>query len=172
MNVDDLRQHTGAFFDAVGRREIDIDNEFSLQHEFGVWLREREKESKPDEVFSGKCERLENLLTDSPEGGCSAPPSPTGTGHYVLSLAALSQNGYLSGNAKSVSPTKAMLKCRIGTGDLLIPRSNTQVLVGLAGIFDENRDDVSFPDTMMRLHVDKARIDTIMKLFLGRTPCR
>lgn len=39
MNIDNLRLHTETFFDAVGRREIDIYNEFSLQHEFGIWLR-------------------------------------------------------------------------------------------------------------------------------------
>jgi len=41
MTTDDLHRHIGTFFDAVGRREIDIYNEFSLQHEFGVWLRGR-----------------------------------------------------------------------------------------------------------------------------------
>jgi len=39
MKPDQLRQHIEAFFSAVGRREIDIYNEFSLQHEFGIWLR-------------------------------------------------------------------------------------------------------------------------------------
>ena len=39
MKPDQLRQHIGTFFSAVGRREIDIYNEFSLQHEFGLWLR-------------------------------------------------------------------------------------------------------------------------------------
>jgi hypothetical protein len=44
MNIDDLRLHTETFFGAVGRREIDIYNEFSLQHEFGNWLRGRAQE--------------------------------------------------------------------------------------------------------------------------------
>jgi hypothetical protein len=116
-------------------------------------------EAKLDEFFHGRGERLDNLLTDSPEGGSSAPPSPTETGHYVLSLAALSRNGYMKGNLKFISPTKVMLESRLGPGDLLISRSNTQELVGLVGIFDEERDDVSFPDTMMRLRVDESRID-------------
>lgn len=42
---------------------------------------------------------------------------------------------------------------------------NTIELVGLAGIFSEDREDVSFPDTMMLLLVDERRID---KRFLER----
>jgi hypothetical protein len=41
MTPGDLGRLVAQFFDAVGRREIDIYNEFSLQHEFGIWLRER-----------------------------------------------------------------------------------------------------------------------------------
>jgi len=51
-----------------------------------------------------------------------------------------------------------MLAARLSKGDFLISRSNTQELVGLVGIFDEERDDVSFPDTMMRLHIDEKRV--------------
>jgi hypothetical protein len=39
MNADELRKQIERFFNAVGRGEIEIYNEFSLQHEFGVWLR-------------------------------------------------------------------------------------------------------------------------------------
>lgn len=38
-NPDELQQHIQAFFVAVGRQEIEIYNEFSLQHEFGLFLR-------------------------------------------------------------------------------------------------------------------------------------
>jgi hypothetical protein len=38
-NPDELRQHLQSFFAAVGRQEIEIYNEFSLQHEFGLFLR-------------------------------------------------------------------------------------------------------------------------------------
>lgn len=43
MKPDDLDQHITDFFAAVGRGQIDIYNEFSLQHEFGIWLREHAK---------------------------------------------------------------------------------------------------------------------------------
>ena len=117
-----------------------------------------EIEEKLDRLFEGPCQRLDSVMTGSPESGSSAPPSPNDTGHYVLSLAALSKTGYLRGNLKPIPPTKAMLECRLSPGDLLISRSNTRELVGRVGIFDEDRDDISFPDTMMRLPVDTSRV--------------
>ncbi len=117
-----------------------------------------ELEDELDRLFVGPCERLSSILLRSPESGSSAPPSPNETGHYVLSLTALSRNGYLRGNLKPIPPTKAMLDCCLSLGDFLISRSNTQELVGLVGIFDESRDDVSFPDTMIRLPVDEDRV--------------
>jgi type I restriction enzyme M protein len=111
-----------------------------------------------DRLFGGPCEPLEKLLLGSPESGTSVPPSPTETGHYVLSLAALSKDGFIREKLKPVQPTKTMLDCRLSVGDFLISRSNTQELVGHVGIFDEARDDVSFPDTMMRLPVNEALV--------------
>jgi type I restriction enzyme, S subunit len=115
-------------------------------------------ESTCDELASGPCKRLADLWPRSPDSGCSVPPSPFDTGHFVLSLAALSTGGYVSNRLKSVEATAAMLGARLSKGDFLISRSNTQELVGLVGIFDEDRRDVSFPDTMMRMHVDEGRI--------------
>ena len=119
-------------------------------------LQTAEIEALLDDLSAGPCKALDGVLTGSPESGSSAPPSPTETGHYVLSLAALTKAGYLQGNLKPIPPTKAMLDCRLSKGDFLISRSNTQELVGLVGIFDEQREDVSFPDTMMRLPVDET----------------
>jgi hypothetical protein len=117
-----------------------------------------EVEEELDKLFQGQNDSLSNLLIGSPESGNSAPPSPTETGHFVLSLAALSRDGYVRGHLKPVPVTKAMLSCRVSPGDCLISRSNTQEFVGFIGIFDEDREDVSFPDTMMRLPVNEARV--------------
>lgn len=138
-----------------------MDEVEQFQLEVGIRTRilsTAELEKELDKLFDGPCERLDSILLRSPESGSSAPPSPTDTGHHVLSLAALSRNGYLSGNLKPVVPSEAMLGCRLSRGDFLISRSNTQDLVGLVGIFDEERQDVSFPDTMMRLPVNEARV--------------
>jgi len=60
-----------------------------------------------------------------------------------------------------------MIGAIIGKGDLLISRSNTVDFVGFAGIFDEDRTDVSFPDTMMRLPVNmKKAIPDYLELVL------
>ncbi|MBM3841035.1 MAG: restriction endonuclease subunit S, partial [Verrucomicrobia bacterium] len=115
-------------------------------------------EAELGKMFEGPCEALSGLWPESPDSGCSAPPSTVETGHFVLSLTALSETGYLRGNLKPVKPTDAMLAARLSKGDFLISRSNTQELVGLVGIYDEERDDVSFPDTMMRLHVDENKV--------------
>ncbi|MCX7292057.1 restriction endonuclease subunit S [Janthinobacterium sp.] len=104
-----------------------------------------------------------DVLTGSPDSGCSAPPRDADTGYFVLGLAALSRHGYVTGDFKPVEPTSKMLSAKLSKGDLLISRSNTPDRVGYVGIFDDERDDVSFPDTMMRL---KPNPDVIDPLYL------
>ena len=99
---------------------------------------------------------LGSLLTDPPRNGCSAVEASTPTGHWVLRLDALTKSGYRPGRLKPVQRTVAMLSSVVEAGDLLISRSNTRDRVGLAGIFNEGRCDVSRPDTMMRLRPDPS----------------
>ena len=94
---------------------------------------------------------LGSLLTEAPRNGCSAVEASTPTGHWVLGLDALTKSGYRPGRLKPVQRTAAMLSSVVEPGDLLISRSNTRERVGLPGIFNEDRCDVSWPDTMMRL---------------------
>lgn len=104
---------------------------------------------------------LGDVLMGSPDSGCSAPPRDADTGYFVLGLAALSRHGYVTGDFKPVEPTSKMVSAKLSKGDLLISRSNTPDRVGYVGIFDDERDDVSFPDTMMRLKPNPAAIDSI-----------
>lgn len=104
---------------------------------------------------------LGDVLLGSPDSGCSAPPRDADTGYFVLGLAALSRHGYVTGDFKPVEPTSKMLSAKLSKGDLLVSRSNTPDRVGYVGIFDDERDDVSFPDTMMRLKPSPAVIDPI-----------
>ena len=104
---------------------------------------------------------LQEVLTGSPDSGCSAPPRDADTGHFVLGLAALSRYGYVTGDFKPVEPTNKMLAAKLRKGDLLISRSNTPDRVGYVGIYDDERVDVSFPDTMMRLKPNIAVMDPI-----------
>ena len=96
------------------------------------------------------------LLTEAPRNGCSAAEASTPTGHWVLALDALTTSGYRPGRLKPVQRTAAMLNSVVEAGDLLISRSNTRERVGLPGIFNEERCDVSWPDTMMRLRPDSS----------------
>ena len=110
---------------------------------------------------------LGELLVESPRNGCSAVEASYPTGHWVLTLDALTRSGYQPGRIKQVQPTAAMLATALKPGDLLISRSNTRELVGLAGTFDEGRQDVSWPDTMMRLRLDNSILRTrFLELFL------
>ena len=99
---------------------------------------------------------LGSLLTEAPRNGCSAVEASTPTGHWVLGLDALTKFGYRPGRLKPVQRTAAMLSSVVEAGDLLISRSNTRDRVGLPGIFNEDRCDVSWPDTMMRLRPDPS----------------
>ena len=110
---------------------------------------------------------LGSLLVESPRNGCSAVAASHPTGHWVLTLDALTKSGYQPGRIKQVQPTAAMQTAALKPGDLLISRSNTRELVGLAGTFDEGRRDVSWPDTMMRLRPDDSILRTrFLELFL------
>jgi type I restriction enzyme S subunit len=102
---------------------------------------------------------LGKVLTGSPDSGCSAPPRDADTGYFVLGLAALSRHGYVTGDFKPVEPTQKMLAAKLTKGDLLISRSNTPDRVGYVGIFNDERADVSFPDTMMRLKPNLAVVE-------------
>ena len=110
---------------------------------------------------------LGSLLTEAPRNGCSAVVASTPTGHWVLGLDALSKSGYRPGRLKPVQRTAAMLSSVVEAGDLLISRSNTRDRVGLPGIFNEARCDVSWPDTMMRLRPDSSVVRPhFLELFL------
>lgn len=99
---------------------------------------------------------LAKMLQGSPDSGCSAPPRDNPTGHWVLALSALTFQGYKEKELKPVDKTEKMMSALLKSGDLLISRSNTLERVGLVGIYSgELEGSVSFPDTMMRLNVDK-----------------
>ena len=106
-----------------------------------------------------KLVKFGELMLRSPDSGHSPISVDRETGHYVLILSSLSPTGYRRGYLKPVELTPEVNATRLKKGDFLISRSNTVELVGLVGIYDEDRSDISFPDTMMRLILDETRID-------------
>lgn len=133
-----------------------------------VWFNDVIEQGSTSSVDSRQAWRvtpLRELWTSSPRNGFSAHPTDRETGVYVLALSAITENGYRTGELKSVEEQAEVSAARLGRGDLLVSRSNTIDRVGLAAIFDEDRDDVSYPDTMMRLEVSD---DLVLKRFLER----
>jgi type I restriction enzyme, S subunit len=102
--------------------------------------------------------KLGSLLAETPRNGFSAPEVSEPTGRWVLSLSAIGADGYQRGALKAVVMTPDLARATAQKGDLFITRSNTLELVGLVGIFNEERDDVSWPDTMIRLRPDEAQV--------------
>jgi type I restriction enzyme S subunit len=109
------------------------------------------------------------LLVEPPRNGYSAIEASSPTGHWVLALSALTWSGYRRGQLKAVVRSAAVEASTLTPGDLLISRSNTRELVGLAGTFDEDRADVSWPDTMMRLRPDSSRLKPAFLEYLLRS---
>ncbi len=64
------------------------------------------------------------------------------------------------GNLKPVKIDDRVQATIVRKGDLLISRSNTVDLVGLVGVFDADRQDISYPDLVIRVRVDETRINT------------
>lgn len=116
---------------------------------------------------------LGELLDGSPDSGCSAPERDEETGYWVLGLSAMSESGYVASEYKAVERTPAMLSARLSDGDLLITRSNTRDRVGFVGRFIGDDREVSFPDTMMRLHPKQSRVTSEwLELILQASPIR
>jgi len=125
------------------------------EHEMIAVARQTWISREVDRLLDTTVVPFEQLWSRSPESGWSAPPVDEATGAYVLSLSALGPDGYRPGHLKKVHDCAELRSVRLTAGDLLISRANTADAVGRVGIYSEARDDVSFPDTMMRLHVSE-----------------
>lgn len=121
-----------------------------------VWLDEEIRKRVSDNTVP-----FSNVWSRSPESGYSSAPVAEETGRYVLSLAALGPEGYRPGNLKSIPDSTRARSATLRPGDLLVSRANTIDAVGRVGIYAEDRSDVSFPDTMMRLSL----VDDVLPTF-------
>lgn len=116
---------------------------------------------------------LGSIMTASPRNGYSPVAASRETGHWVLALSAISKWGYRPDQFKPVEVGPETLGSRIAKGDLVISRSNTRDLVGLPMVFPEDRSDVSYPDTMMRISVDPKTIGAdYLEMCLRSPKCR
>lgn len=95
---------------------------------------------------------LSEWLVGTPKNGYSALEVGEWTGTVVLGLGCLTLDGFRPLHLKSIAArdgnvSRALLRDR----DLLISRSNTRDLVGLAGVYRDVGIPCVYPDLMMRL---------------------
>jgi restriction endonuclease S subunit len=101
---------------------------------------------------------LGNCISEKITSGHSPAATKEDTGHSLLTLSALSKYGFLNGREKPTQNIQEVRRYTIRKGDVLISRSNTRELVGLAGVVEEDSDNLSFPDLMFRVRVDQSKL--------------
>jgi type I restriction enzyme S subunit len=83
------------------------------------------------------------------------PATPTGT--WILSLSAVTENGF---NEEGVKPAPIgdtkVLDNLLLAGDIVVSRSNTPERVGLAGIYRGKPESCAYPDLMMRVRTSPS----------------
>jgi len=105
-------------------------------------------------------EMLKNIVDGGIKNGYSPNAAEKNTGHWVLGLGALGDNGLIASETKPVEATQKVLNCRLYPGDFLISRSNTPDKVGRSILFKGEIDNCSYPDLMMRFRVNEDIVDT------------
>lgn len=80
--------------------------------------------------------RLGDILIESIKNGYSPRSPPKETGKWVLTLSALSDNGLRSDQIKPAPLNNPKVdRSKLKEGDILVSRSNTRELVGLAALY-------------------------------------
>jgi type I restriction enzyme M protein len=104
---------------------------------------------------------LDQVIEGKPKNGYSGSPVDRPTALKVLSLSAttsgkmdLSKVKFLDEDIPIDSP------CRCQRGDIYLQRGNTKELVGTAAIFDVDDQNYIYPDLMIRVRADEAKIRT------------
>ncbi|RLI08958.1 hypothetical protein DRO24_00260 [Candidatus Bathyarchaeota archaeon] len=103
--------------------------------------------------------KLQDVLLEKPRNGWSARCDNSENGTPVLTLAAVTGFTYRSTEYKTTS--EAVIPDAhywLEPGDILITRSNTLELVGHAAIYNGEPSPCIYPDLMMKLKIDRARV--------------
>ena len=101
---------------------------------------------------------LGDCLSEKITSGHSPKATKDNTGHSLLTLAAVSKYGFVDGHEKPTQNIPEVKRFSLKKDDVLISRSNTRELVGLAGVVKESREDISFPDLMFRVRPDQSKL--------------
>lgn len=112
-----------------------------------------------------------DVLTEKPRNGWSAPCDNAEGGVAVLSLGAVTGFTYRPTEYKRTSEvTDPDAHYWLEPGDLLVTRSNTELLLGHTAIYGGEPSPCIYPDLMMRLKVDTKRAATRFVYYWLRTP--
>jgi len=125
---------------------------------------ERVKKALMQSAFPYKRETIGlptiNSLIIAPVTNGYSPVCPDyETGRWVLGLDALTANGFdPAGRKPAPNDDPKLAGNELQENDVLISRSNTRERVGYAGLYQGNPSPCFYPDLMMRVKVDHAKI--------------
>jgi type I restriction enzyme S subunit len=95
---------------------------------------------------------LDKWLKQPPKNGYSPQEAGSWTGKLMLGLGCLTVNGFVPSQIKNAPlEDRRVDAALLNDGDLLMSRSNTRDLVGLAGVYSSVGAPCAYPDLMMRL---------------------
>lgn len=155
--------------EAIQRTDAIIEKTEELKQGLMQWLLTRGirhtkfKQTELGEIpETWKIRLLKEILIEPIKNGIS-PNIPTEvTGLWNLSLSALSESGFKTDQIKPAPINIDFKKYRLHDGDVLVSRSNTRDLVGLAAMYQGVPDRCIYPDLMMRVRVDSSILDNYL----------
>ena len=117
---------------------------------------------------------LETLLREPLRNGHSAKATTDEDGIRTLTLTAVTQRDFSIKNTKVTCADQHRVRDMwLKSGDIFIERANTAEYVGLAALYEGDEDFAIFPDLLIRVRVDNAKIlPKILIEWLLTEPCR
>jgi type I restriction enzyme S subunit len=113
---------------------------------------------------------LQTWLNGRPRNGYSPQVAGEWTGIQMLGLGCLTHEGFEPLQLKPAPRgDRRLVPAMLADGDLLVSRSNTRDLVGLAGVYRDVGTRCSYPDLMMRLNASDETRGEFLELVL-RSP--
>lgn len=113
---------------------------------------------------------LQTWLNGRPRNGYSPQVAGEWTGIQMLGLGCLTHEGFEPLQLKPAPRgDRRLVPAMLADGDLLVSRSNTRDLVGLAGVYRDVGTPCSYPDLMMRLNASDETRGEFLELVL-RSP--
>jgi type I restriction enzyme S subunit len=102
---------------------------------------------------------LKECIIEPINNGISPLPPNAPTGLWNLSLSALSIKGFKENEIKPAPEKIDLNRYGLKEEDILVSRSNTRPLVGLAAMYRGKPKQCIYPDLMMRIRVDPSFIN-------------